>query len=169
MNVNTKAGTKYGDETIWSINQHRVGVQHLRKKLTCGYSEDWNQCVHPRSLIRDLVFQQKKRSAFCYPLSAHWRLWSDCADAQADLSPRWAHVPTCTLWWTLTQLNVCFITISNKTRCLSLRTLYWQFFHLPMVFRVRYGNWFIDSWSLPSSLHRLFDAASCRMHKHVDK
>ena len=30
-----------------------------------------------------------------YPLSAQWRLWSDWADAQTDLSLRWAHRSFC--------------------------------------------------------------------------
>ena len=30
-----------------------------------------------------------------YQLSAQWRLWSDWADAQADLSLRWAHMSFC--------------------------------------------------------------------------
>ena len=33
----------------------------------------------------------KKAWVFSYPLSAQRRLWSDWADAQADLSLRWAH------------------------------------------------------------------------------
>ena len=33
----------------------------------------------------------KKAWFLSYPLSAQWRLWSDWADAQADLSLRWAH------------------------------------------------------------------------------
>ena len=33
----------------------------------------------------------KKAWVFSYPLSAQRRLWSDWADAQADLSFRWAH------------------------------------------------------------------------------
>ena len=34
----------------------------------------------------------KKPWVLSYPLSAHWRLWSDWVDAQADLSLRWAHI-----------------------------------------------------------------------------
>ena len=33
----------------------------------------------------------KKAYVLSYPLSAQWRLSSDWADAQADLSLRWAH------------------------------------------------------------------------------
>ena len=32
-----------------------------------------------------------------YPESAHWRFWSDCANAQADLNLHWAHMPKSTL------------------------------------------------------------------------
>ena len=35
--------------------------------------------------------RMKKAWILSYPLSAHRRLWSDWADAQADLSLRWAH------------------------------------------------------------------------------
>ena len=37
--------------------------------------------------------QEEKPWVLSYPLSAQWRLWSDWADAQAqaDLSRRWAH------------------------------------------------------------------------------
>ena len=39
------------------------------------------------------VWSESSLSAWVlsYPLSAHRRLWSDWADAQADLSLRWAH------------------------------------------------------------------------------
>ena len=37
----------------------------------------------------------KKAWVLSYPLSTLQRLWSDWADAQADLSFRWAHMPFC--------------------------------------------------------------------------
>ena len=37
----------------------------------------------------------KKAWVLSYPLSAQRRLWSDWADAQADLSLRWAHMSVC--------------------------------------------------------------------------
>ena len=42
-------------------------------------------------LIRVFAVRMKKGWLLIYPLSAHGRLWSDWADAQADLSLRWAH------------------------------------------------------------------------------
>ena len=57
----------------------------------CAPSEDSDQPGHPPSLIRVFTVRIKKALALGYPLSAQRRLWSDWADAQADLSLRWAH------------------------------------------------------------------------------
>ena len=54
-------------------------------------SEDSDQPGHPPSLIRVFAVRMKKAWVLSYPLSAQRRLWSDWADAQADLSLRWAH------------------------------------------------------------------------------
>ena len=60
-------------------------------KMACAPSEDSDQPGHPLSLIRVFAVCMKKAWVFSYPLSAQRRLWSDWADAQADLSLRWAH------------------------------------------------------------------------------
>ena len=57
----------------------------------CVPSEDSDQPGHPPSLIRVFAVRLKKAWVLSYPLSAQQRLWSDWADAQADLSLRWAH------------------------------------------------------------------------------
>ena len=57
----------------------------------CAPSEDSDQPGHPPSLIRVFAVRMKKALVLSYPLSAQRRLWSDWADAQADLSLRWAH------------------------------------------------------------------------------
>ena len=71
-------------------------------------SEDSYQTGHPPSLIRVFTVYQpghlpslirvfavcmKEAWVLSYPLSGQWRLWSDWADAQADLSFCWAHMP----------------------------------------------------------------------------
>ena len=43
------------------------------------------------SLIRVFAVCIKKPWVLSFPLSAKRRLWSECADAQADLSLRWVH------------------------------------------------------------------------------
>ena len=60
-------------------------------KMACAHNEDSNQPWHPPSLIRVFAVRRKKVWVLSYPLSAQRRLWSDWADAQADLSLRWAH------------------------------------------------------------------------------
>ena len=60
-------------------------------KMACAHSEDSDQPGHPPSLIRVFAVRMKKAWVLSYPLSAKRRLWSDWADAQADLSLRWAH------------------------------------------------------------------------------
>ena len=71
----------------------------------CAPSEDSDQSGHPPSLIRVFAVRMKRAwvlsyrlsaqrilwSDWGYPLSAQRRHWSDWADAQADLSFRWAH------------------------------------------------------------------------------
>ena len=57
----------------------------------CAPSEDWDQPGHPPSLIRVFAVRMKKAWVLSYPLSAQLRLWSDWADAQADLSFRLVH------------------------------------------------------------------------------
>ena len=56
----------------------------------CAPSEDSDQPGHPPSLIRVFAVHMKKAWVFSHSLSAQRRLLSDWADAQADLSLRWA-------------------------------------------------------------------------------
>ena len=64
-------------------------------KMACAPSEDSDQPGHPPSLIRVFAVRMKKAWVLSYPLSAQRRLWSDWADAPADLSLRWVHMPFC--------------------------------------------------------------------------
>ena len=64
-------------------------------KMTCAPSEDSDQPGHPPSLISVFAVCMKKHWALNYLLSAQRRLWSDWADAQADLSLPWAHMSFC--------------------------------------------------------------------------
>ena len=64
-------------------------------KLACAPSKDSDQPGHPPSLIGVLTVRMKKAWVLSYLLSAQQRLWSDWADAQADLSLCWALMPFC--------------------------------------------------------------------------
>ena len=73
---------------VWVKDKWATAWQN---KLTFAPSKDSDQPGHPPSLIRVFAVRMKKHWVLSYPLSALWRLWSDWADAQADLSLCWAH------------------------------------------------------------------------------
>ena len=54
-----------------------------------------DQPGHPPRLIRVFAVRIETAWVLSYPLSAHRKLWSNLADAQADLSLRWTHMPFC--------------------------------------------------------------------------
>ena len=60
-------------------------------KMACAPSEDLNQPGHLPPLIRVFAVRIRKARVLSYPLSVQRRIWSDWADAQADLSLHWAH------------------------------------------------------------------------------
>ena len=64
-------------------------------KIACALSEDSDQPGHPPSLIRVFAVRMKKPWVLSYLLSAQQRLWSDWADAQAELRIRWAQRSFC--------------------------------------------------------------------------
>ena len=68
-----------------------VKLRHDKTSKMTAPSEDTDQPGHPPSLIRVFAVHMKKAWVLSYPLSAQRRLWSDWADAQTDLSLRWAH------------------------------------------------------------------------------
>ena len=64
-------------------------------KMTCAPIEDSDQPGHPPCLIRVFAVHMKKVGVLSYPFCVQQRLWSDWADAQADLSLHWAYMPFC--------------------------------------------------------------------------
>ena len=71
------------------VNQPGHSISY---KIACAPSEDSDQHVHPRSLIRVFAGYPVGRQGSKVSSSRQRRLRSDCADAQADLSLRWAHM-----------------------------------------------------------------------------
>ena len=67
-------------------------IEPQHDKMICAPSEDSDKTGHLSSLIRVFTVRIQKPLVLGYPLSAQRRLWSDSADAQADLSLQWAHV-----------------------------------------------------------------------------
>ena len=71
-----------------------VQMNRIVRKLTFGRvpSEDSDQPAHSRSLIRILAMRILDSQGCKVSSRGQWRLWSDCADSQADLSLRWVHM-----------------------------------------------------------------------------
>ena len=69
-------------------------MSHIMRKPT-----KWNvrpaktQISQMPRLISVFAVRMKKAWVLSYHFSAQWRLWSDWADAQADLSLHWVHMP----------------------------------------------------------------------------
>ena len=61
----------------------------------CAPSEDSDQTVHPPNQIRFFVVRSIGSQGPNFSSCGQRRLLSDWADAQADLSLRWAHMPLC--------------------------------------------------------------------------
>ena len=74
--------------------------------MACAPSEDSDQPGHPPSLIR--VFAVCSMGSLGPRLSScgQWKLWSDWADAQADPSLPWVHMPFCRFCHALAQINI---------------------------------------------------------------
>ena len=128
--------------------------------MACAPSEDSDQPGHPPSLIRVFAVRVKKARVLSYqlnaqrrfrsdyPLNAQRRFRSDWADAQADLSLRWAHMPFCWFCHEAAQLYMYQALLS-----LSLR---WA--HMPFCWfcheAVHISSEFLASQG--SLLHNLF-------------
>ena len=97
-----------------SLPQHQK--TYLRK---CAPREDSDQPAHSRSLIR--IFTRRIWDCQgCKVYSCRQRrLWSDCTDAQADLSLRWAHMSVSTHYGLS---GFCTINTGNGKSLLSDHT-----------------------------------------------
>ena len=69
-------------------------VRPVKTQISLGIRPVWSV----------FAVRMKKALVFSYPLSARPRLWSDWADAQADLSLRWGHMPFCRFCHALAQM-----------------------------------------------------------------
>ena len=104
---------------------------HLSRLMTKPTtSEDSDQPGHPPSLIRVFAVHLKKAWVLSYPLSAQRRLWSDWADAQADLSLRWAHMSFCWFCHEAAQFFLVAFLVSTEGCYLWLwHFMEWGSFH----------------------------------------
>ena len=96
MHIEKSYTVRFTRVIITTIQRDILEPRHDKtNKLTCTPSEDSDQPGHPPSLIRAFAVRMTKPWALIYPLSIQKRLWSDWADAQADLNRQWEHVLCC--------------------------------------------------------------------------
>ena len=84
------------DRSSWPLSVHVSCYEpphDKTDKMACAPNDDSDQPGNPPSLIR--VFAVCSMGSLGPKLFSCWyrRLWSDWADAQADLSLLWAHIP----------------------------------------------------------------------------
>ena len=113
--------------------------------MICAPSEDSDQPGHLPSLIRVLAVRMKKPWVLGYPLSALQRLWSDWADAQADLSLRWVYRSFCWFFscagWSSTicyghfEILISFVTCKLNVLKVQERNCYVQILQLRALIR----------------------------------
>ena len=89
-------------------------------KMNCAPNKDSDLPGYPPSLIRVFPVCMKTHWALNYLLSAQWRLWSDWADVQADLSLRWAHII----------LLVLLCGSSTNVQLVRASVAFWTFFFI---------------------------------------
>ena len=86
----------------------------------CVTSKDSDQPVHPPSMARVLVHPSMDSPEAVEGTCDQWRLWSDCVDAQADLSLRWPYKSYCRFCHALAHLSKrpsftsCYIGLRDK-------------------------------------------------------
>ena len=73
-----------------------------------------------RSAWRVFEVRMKKHWVLSYPLSALRRLWSDWANAQADLSLRCAHMPYCLFCHEAAQLSRMCLVLFRRVESFCL-------------------------------------------------
>ena len=92
-------------------------------KMVCAPNEDSDQSWHPPNLIG--VFPVRSMGSYGSKLSScgQRRLRSDWADAQADLSLRWAHMSFCRFCHEVAHFPLCVPGMPGRNTVLITRLL----------------------------------------------
>ena len=101
-------------------------------KMTCAPSEDSDQPGHPPSLIRVFAVRSKDSQGPKLSSRGQRKLWSDWADAQIDMSLRWAHV-----YFVVFVMHRLIIMYNKLPLAVTHLDVYWSWF-----FRKRYVIYF---------------------------
>ena len=105
----------------WTISLNLVILNELphdkTNEMACAPSEDLDQPGHLPSLTRVFAVRLMGSSGPKLSSSGQRRLRSDWADAQADLSLHWAHLPFCLFCHDVAHV---MIAIKHDFQCISM-------------------------------------------------
>ena len=83
----------------WTSENWNLFLKSTYPDLNYPKIVSYDLCAKPRlrsaCLIRVFIVRKKKPWILSYPMNANRRHWSDLAEAQADVSPRLAHILFC--------------------------------------------------------------------------
>ena len=100
--------------------------------------------------------RMKKAWVLSYPVSAQQRHWSDWADAQADLSLRWAHRSFC--WFCHEAAQIRNLSIATGPGQLKFAHIYYYYYYY-LLFTARHSFWtesiarWAKKWRSPEKKH----------------
>ena len=100
--------TQILERIFWYIMHLYITFEPAHDKTynkTYVTSKDSDQPVHPSSMTRFLVYPSLDSPEVVEGTYDQQRLWSDCADAQADLSLRWSRKSYCRFCHALAYLS----------------------------------------------------------------
>ena len=99
--------TSPSDETNKNEPEHvktnKMTVRPTKTQISQGICPVWSV----------FTVRMKKAWVLSYPLSSQWRLWSDWADAQADLSLCWAHRWSCWFCLEAAQMSLHYYLVQH--------------------------------------------------------
>ena len=100
---------------LWVPNEPPIACSKI-----CVTSKDSDQPVHLPSMARLLVYSSLDIPEAVERTCDQSRCWSDCADAQADLSLCWLHKSYCRFCCMLAHICLCVSTLNYTYQsCLS--------------------------------------------------
>ena len=106
-------GDYWMEDFFGSRNKNRAATRQNQQN-DCAPSEDSDEPGRPPSLIRVFAVRMMKAWTLSCPLSAERRLWSDWAEAKADLSLRWVHSHF--VGFVMSRLKICREYWSESSR-----------------------------------------------------
>ena len=114
-------------QTCLSLYKKKKATSRQNQQCICAPREDSDQPGHLPNLIRVFAVCMKKAWVLSYLFNAQWRLWSDWADAQADLSLHWAH--THFVGFVMRQLkSKKTLSLSNTDNPIALQFKIWLYY-----------------------------------------